>query len=233
VKWTTRTPASYRVAARSRDRIPAAGMDDPRRLLELAAEQRLTCEVLPRHGAWRRAQVIRVEKGGVVIRVSGTPLGGGVDVRCWIRIDGVPYRFEASVLRGGVPVPDRSQNGVLLGFLDGWQRVDHAAGTLVLDVLPPNGSPVSLMDGEARIVDLGPSEWTVSAPTRFTLVFVEQGSVRLRLGVPDRPAMEVQARVHRLAHADGHLLYALHIERVGDPAAYQEIVDALRAALDL
>lgn len=208
-------------------------MDDPRRLLETAAEQRLACEVLPRRGTWRRAQVIRVEKGGLVLRLVGDAPAAGTDVRCWIRIDGVPYRFEASVLRVGVPVPDRSQGGVLLGFLDGWQRADQGSGALVLEVVPPNGSPVSLVDGEARIVDLSPAEWTVSTPSRFTLVFVEQGAVRLRLGAPDRAPMEVRARVHRLAHADGHLLYALHIEDVGDPTTYQELVDVLRGALSL
>ena len=228
-------PHPYRAVwpAGAPDRIAALGMDDPRRLLELAAEQRLTCEVLPRQGAWRRGQVIRVERGGLVLRVAGAPLPGGVDVRCWLRIEGVPYRFEASVLRAGVPVPDRSQNGVLLGFLDGFQRADHAAGALVLEAVPPNGSPISLMDGEARMVDLSASEWTVSTPSHFTLVFVENGLIRLRLGVPDQPPMEVRARVHRLAHADGHLPYALQVEGVADPGRYQELVDTLRTALDL
>lgn len=208
-------------------------MADPRRILERAAETRTAVEVLPRAGAWRHAQVIRVERGGLVLRLAGDPLANGVDVRCWLLVDGVPYTFEASVLRGGVPVPDRSQGGVLLGFLDGWRRADDQVGGLVLDVLLANGGPVSLLDGEVRLVELHPEEWTVTAPTRFTVVFAEGGTVRLRLGLPDRAPMDVGARVHRLSHGDGHLLYGLRIAHVADPDRYREVVVGMRAALGL
>lgn len=193
----------------------------------------MACEVLPRAGAWRHAQVLRVERGGVVLRTLGPPLEGGADVRCWVRVDGVPYTFEASVLRSGVPIPDRSQAGVLLGFLDGWRRADDGRGGLVLEALPANGRPVDLLDGEARLVDLHPDEWTLTAPTRFTLVFVEGSAVRLRLGLPDRAPLEVGARVRRLSRGDGHLLYGLSIERVEDPARYGELLAAVRVALGL
>lgn len=193
----------------------------------------MACEVLPRSGAWRHAQVIRVERGGVVLRLAGPPLEGGADVRCWVRVDDVPYTFEASVLRTGVPIPDRTQAGVLLGFLDGWRRADDGRGGLVLEALPPNGRPVDLVDGEARLVDLQPAEWTITAPTRFTLVFVEGGALRLRLGLPDRAPMDLGARVRRLTRGDGHLLYGLGIEEVEDPARYRELLGAVRTALGL
>jgi len=208
-------------------------MVDPRRLLERAAELRAGCELLPRRGFWRHGEIVRVEKGGVVARVGGTPLESGVDVRAWLRIDGIPYTFEASVLRAGVAIPDRSQKGVLLGFIDGWQRADQVAGVFALEVVPPNGSPVSLLAGDVRLVDLSPEDWTISAPTGFTLVFVEQGAVRLRLSVPDRPPLDVQARVHRLARADGHLLYALHVEHVDDADAYRAMVDGIRGVMEI
>lgn len=206
-------------------------MLDPRRVLEAAAEQRLSCEVLPKNGTWRRGRVIRVERGGVVLTVPGAPLSGGVDVRCWITVDGQAYTFEASVLRAGVPVPDRSQEGVLLGFLDGWKKAERHGGALQLDVVPHNGRPISLVDGAARLVELDPGEWTVTAPTDFNLIFVEGGTVRLRLGLPDRAPMEVGARVRTLSRGDGHLLYRLRIEAVEDGERYREIVDGIRKQL--
>lgn len=212
-------------------------MDDPRRILERAAEARLHVEVLPRQGGWRRGEIVRVERGGVVLRLPSSPggpaLSGGADVRCWLTLDGAPWTFEASVLRVGVPVPDRSQDGVLLGFLDGFRRADRAAGTLVLEVLPHNGGPVSLVTGAARLVDLSPAAWTVSTPTDFPLVFVQQGTVRLRLGVPDRAPMELGARVGTLSRGEGHLLYHLEITQVEDGERYRQLVADIRVALGL
>jgi hypothetical protein len=206
-------------------------MDDPRRVLQDAAEQRLACEVLPKNGSWRRARIIRVERGGVVLTVPGAMLSGGVDVRCWISVNGQPYTFEASVLRAGVPVPDRSQEGILLGFIDGFRRAERHAGGLTLDVLPHNGRPISLIDGAARLVEISPDEWTVTAPTEFNLIFVEGGSVRLRLGLPDRAPMEVGGRVRELSRADGHLLYRIRIEAVEDGERYRELLAGIRGLL--
>lgn len=208
-------------------------MDDPRRVLEEAAEARLAVEVLPRGGTWRRGRIIRVERGGVVLTVDGEPLRGGMDVRCWIKDQRAVWTWEASVLRAGVPVPDRSQQGVLLGFMDGFRRAESHAGRLQMDVLPPNGRPISLIDGAARVVDIEPGEWTITAPTEFNLIFVEGGTVRLRLGLPDRAPMEVGARVRGLSRGDGHLLYRLKIEAVEEGDRYREIVDVLRAQLGI
>lgn len=208
-------------------------MDDPRRILESAAETRATVDVLPRNGTALRGQVVRVERGGVVIAVASTPPAAGSDLRCWLTVDGVPWTFEASVLRAGVPIPDRSQGGVLLGFIDGWRRAEGPDSGLVLEALPPTGGAVSLVRGEVRIVELHPDEWTVSAPAGFPLVFVEGGSLRLRLGSPDGPPMDVGAEVHELTHGHGHLLYRLGIVEVGNPQRYAEIVSTLRRALNL
>jgi hypothetical protein len=206
-------------------------MDDPRRVLEDAAEQRLACEVLPRNGSWRRGRMIRVERGGLVLTVSGDPLPNGTDVRCWLNVSGQAWTFEASVLRSGVTVPDRSQQGLLLGFMDGWRRADRQGGTITLEVLPHNGRAISLIDGAARVVDLSPAELTLTAPLDFNLIFVEHGSVRLRLGLPDRAPMEVGARVSGLTRGKGHLLYRLSIEAVEDGARYRELVDGIRQTL--
>ncbi len=205
-------------------------MDDPRRLLDSAAASRTSVEVMPRNGAWRRGELTRVERGGVVLRVAGG-LAAGTDVRCWLTIEGQPYTFEASVLRTGVPVPDRSQDGVLLGFLDGFRRADPRPDAVTLEVIPHNGGPVSLTTGAAQIVDLSPSEWTVATALDFPLVFVEQGAVRLRIGLPDRAPMELSAKVHAMRHGEGHLLYSLRVEHVDDPERYREMIADLRATL--
>ena len=208
-------------------------MLDPRRVLEDAAEQRLALEVLPRNGTPRRGRIIRVERGGIVLTVPGVPVPAGSDVRVWITVNGQSYTFEASVLRAGVPVPDRSQEGLLLGFMDGFRKAERHGGTVLLDVIPHNVRPISLIDGAARVVDVEPTEWTITAPTDFNLIFAEGGTVRLRLGLPDGPPMEVGAKVQTLSRAEGHLLYRIRIEAVEDAARYGEIVDGIRRQLGL
>ncbi len=206
-------------------------MDDPRRILEAAAEGRVTVDVLPRNGAAQRGQLVRVERGGVVLALATTPPAAGTDVRVWLTVNGTPWTFEASVLRAGVPVPDRSQGGVLLGFIDGWNRAEGTGPRVVLEALPPTGGPVSLVDGAMRIVELHPDEWLVSVPADFHLVFVEGGALRLRLGTPDRPAMIVGAVVKELAQSHGHLLYRFGIQEVENGERYAELVAAVRGAL--
>lgn len=206
-------------------------MDDPRRILETAADQRVACELHPRRGTWLHGRVLRVERGGVVLLASG--LSNGEDVACWLTIDGVAYTFEASVLRVGVPVPDRSQDGVLLGFIDNWRRAERAPGTLSLDVLPATGGPVSLINGQVRVVELSPQEWVVTTPNSFHLVFVEQGSVRLRIGLPGSTPLELSARVNALSRGEGHILYSLRIERIDTPESYLQIIDGVRRLLGL
>lgn len=209
-------------------------MDDPRRTLQAAADARVTVDVLPRNGAAGRGQIVRVERGGVVLSLAGAAPAAGTDLRVWLTVDGVAWTFEASVLRAGVSVPDRSQGGVLLGFIDGWRRAtEGVGGRVVLEALPPTGGAVSLTQGEVRIVDLHPDEWVVSAPSGFHLVFVEGGALRLRLGSPEGPPMEVGAEVRELSYGHGHLLYRLGILEIGDPARYTAIVASLRKTLAL
>ncbi len=209
-------------------------MDDPRRTLQAAADARVPVDALPRNGTVVRGQVVRVEKGGVVLSFGAGAPATGTDVRVWLTLDGVAWTFEASVLRTGVPVPDRSQGGVLLGFIDGWRRASEGAGgRLVLEALPPTGGAVSLVQGEVRIVELHPDEWVISAPSGFPLVFVEGGALRLRLGAPDGPPMEVGADVKELSYGHGHLLYRLAIREIEDGTRYAAIVASLRKTLAL
>lgn len=208
-------------------------MDDPQRILEAAAEARAPVNVLPKGGGTLEGQIVRVERGGVVLALSGSPPPAGADVRVWLTTEAGCWTFEASVLRSGVPIPDRSQGGVLLGFIDSFRRSDGAGAGVVLEALPPTGGAVSLVDGAVRIVDLDPQEWTVSAPSGFPLVFVEGGGLRLRLGAPTGPPMEVGAEVRELTQSHGHILYRLAITEVQDAERYARIVSELRRALAL
>ncbi len=208
-------------------------MDDARRVLVTAAEARAGVEVLPRGGAPSRGQVVRVERGGVVLALAGAPPSPGTDVRCWLTVDGVAFTFEASVLRSGIDVPDRSQGGVLLGFIDGWARASSEPGGLTLAALPASGGVLGLNEGSVHAIELHPEEWLVSAPAAFPLVFVEGGRLRLRVGPGDRAPVEVGATVRAVTRAQDHILYRLAIDEVGDPERYRDALGAARAALKL
>ena len=205
---------------------------DPRRILEEAAQRRSGCEVQPRGGGWGRATVVRVERGGLVLHAPGFRFVGCEDVRVWLGIDGRYYTFEASVIRAGAPVPDRTQDGVLLGFINEWSEAlaeaPSADGRLV-ELIPPNGPAISLLQPPAQVVELAVDGLSFTVPNSFKLIFVESGSVTVRLGVSGLEAMDVCARVGDLSAGEGYRLYGLRFEQVEDPTAHQEIV----AALDL
>jgi hypothetical protein len=207
---------------------------DPRRILEDAAAQRSPCEVLPRGGGLLRASVLRVEKGGVVLLVGDHRFVGGEDLRVWLAGDARGWTFEASVVRVGVPVPDRSRDGVLIGFIDKFTEATpgREGGGRVLELLPPTGPPVSLLAPPARLVQLSVDGAAFVMPTDFRLIFVQSGSVRVRLGLPGGPRIEATARVRSLSAGDGYLLYELRFEQVDDPASHREVVDRLQSTVD-
>lgn len=207
-----------------------AAVPDPRRVLREAADRRVACELLPRGGSATRGTIVRVEPGGVVITAPGRRFSGGEDLRVWLAVEGRPYSFEASVLRAGVPVPDRSQDGLLLGYIDRWtEGSDQSDGLAdcVVEILPPNGPAVSLLQPPARVVDVSLRELAFTLPASFTLVFVTKGTVRVRLGTPGRPPVELSARVHTLAPGEGSILYGLTFQDVDDPDALREVAEDL------
>lgn len=204
---------------------------DPRRVLEEAATRRLPCELLLRRGGWLRGTVLRVEKGGVVISAPGRRLHGGEDVRVWLALEDRPYTFEASVIRVGVPVPDRSQDGVLLGFIDRWLEGTAARVPMdrVIELIPPVGPPVDLRAPPAQLIEIALDGVAFTLPSEFKLIFVENGQVGLRLGAPGHPVAEIECRVQTLAPGEGYLLYGLRFEGIGDPDAHRAVIEALRA----
>lgn len=211
-------------------------MEDPRRILEHAAERRVPCEILPRTGGWSRGQLVRVEPGGVVVHAPELRVSGGEDVRCWFNLDGSPRSFEASVIRTGVPVPDRSQHGVLIGFIDGWTVGDDASAPdhdLELSILPPNGPGISLLSGPGRLMELSVDGISFTLPADHILVFVEGAGTRLRLAMPGEPPQEVDARIGSVLTGETHVLYQVEVRGISDPESYRQLVTALQRAVEI
>jgi len=202
---------------------------DPRRTLQEAATRRVSCEILSRDGSCAQGTVVRVERGGIVLTTASRRFAGGEDVRIWLSMDGQPYTFEASVIRTGVPVPDRTQDGLLIGFIDRWtEGTAGAAGEdRIVEVLPPNGPPISLLLPPAQLVEVTLSGLSFVVPLAFKLVFVESGAQQVRLGIAGVPVQEVSAHVRALAQGEDYLLYHLQIDEIPDPDVYRIIIDGL------
>ncbi|MFM2245035.1 MAG: hypothetical protein RL071_1109 [Pseudomonadota bacterium] len=207
---------------------------DPRRMLEEAAQRRIACELLLRGGGMVAAQLVRVERGGVVVTAPLQRFAGGEDVRVWVNLDGQAWTFEASVIRAGVPVPDRSQSGLLLGFIDRFQPLGAAPAEdgRVLALVPPRGQAVSLLHSPAQLLQLSVEGATFAMPSSFKLIFVESGTLQARIAAPGAPTIHVKARVHSFAPGDGHLLYELRFEQAEDPDGLRQAIDALAATVD-
>jgi hypothetical protein len=210
-------------------------MEDPRRILEHAADRRVSCEILPRSGGWSRGQLVRVEPGGVVVHAPDLKPSGGEDLRCWFNLDGIPRSFEASVIRTGVPVPDRSQHGVLIGFIDGWTVGAEPASSdqgLELCILPPNGPGISLLGGPGRLMELAVDGISFTLPAEHILVFVEGAGTRLRLGMRGQEAQEVDARINSVLAGETHVLYHVEVRGIEDPEGYRQLVTALQRSIE-
>jgi hypothetical protein len=208
---------------------------DPRRLLDDAAQERVVCELLPRRGGVVRATLVRVERSGVVVTTAARAVTAGDDLRVWFPLRGDTFTFEASVVRVGVPAPDRSADGVLLGFIDGFQRsapaVHGAESGRSFSLLPPSGRAISLLDPPAAVVHIGAAGATFTLPADFKLVFVQSGRVQVEVGVPGVPPALARAEVRALSPGDGYLLYDLHFVEVEDPDAWRAAVEALAKSL--
>lgn len=182
-----------------------------------------------------RARMLRVERGGVVVGVPPRTVASGADLRVWFRHQGTAYAFEASAVRVGVPVPDRSADGVLLGFLDGFREDTHASEASETGrqfaLLPPSGRPISLLAPPARLVHLGVESATFTLPSDFRLVFVESGRVAVELAIPGDQPVSARATVRALSKGDGYLLYDLFFEEVDDGGRWRHTVQVLAQSL--
>ena len=208
--------------------------EDPRTILDGAARDRVACQLRATGGDWIDGSFVRVDKAGVVVVVSAAVFSGGEDVRVWFADDEGTWAFEASVLRAGVPVPDRSQCGLLLGFIDGFrgsEPVEEVGPRAGLRVVPANGRGLDLVGGEARLVEVAVDHVSFTVPSAETLKFVEGGTVRLQFEVPGRAEHWARGTVRRLAPGEGHYLYAVEFTEQGDEQAHLQAIEALRKGL--
>ncbi len=207
---------------------------DPRRVLEEAAQQRAAVEILPRGGGLVQGRVVRIERGGVVVTAPARRFLGGEDVRVWLATARQSWTFEASVIRAGVPVPDRSQDGILLGFIDRFAEggLGGRSGGRTIELVPPSGQPISLISEPARVVHLAVDGITFTLPSSSKLIWVEQGTVAIRLGIMNESPVVVAGRIRTLAPEEGYLLYDLVFEKVEDPAAHRALIEGLNKTLE-
>ena len=205
---------------------------DPRRILEEAAQSRQACEIQVRGEGWIRGQIVRVERSGLVVTAQDRRFVGGEDLRVWLSLNAKYYTFHASVIRSGVPVPERSQDGLLLGFIDNWTVSDtdaqsHSPAGHVVELVPATGPAISLLDDPVRLVELAIDGLSFSVPDDFKLIFVESGSITVRLAVSGVAPVDIQARVGDLSAGEGYRLYGLYFEGVVDGERHRSLVDKL------
>jgi hypothetical protein len=217
-------------------------LDDARRNLEEAVRDRRACRLSRPGGEWLPGTLCRLEAAGLVCDVPGHGLRGGEEVRLWYEEGGRPVHFEACVLRTGVPVPERGPSGLLLGFLAEWNVVAtpatqtpgapaqqaSIAARPVLEVVLPHGAPLSLLSSPFRIVEAALDRLEIEVPRTFTVVFPDNGLLRLRLGADASGVHEVRGRVRRITGGDAHLLYSIELEGVERQEAHQRAIPALK-----
>ena len=133
-----------------------------------------------------------------------------------------------------MPVPERSQDGLLLGFIDNWTTAESKGTTTrtvptghKVELVPANGPAISLLDDPVRLVELAIDGLSFSVPDDFKLIFVESGAITVRLAVPGVQAVDIQARVGDLSAGEGYRLYGLYFEGVEDGDRHRSLVDQL------
>ena len=197
-------------------------MSDPRRILKRASEQRVSVDFLPKGGTRTTGTIISVEHGSIVASLEDRNVFSGVEIKCWFKVDGKEYSFEASVIRTGVPVPNRSQNGVMFGYIDQWRQGAQDT-SLQIEVLLPNGPALRIDKKPSRLVELSLKELTFVVPSNFPLVFAHQGAVNLRMRSDQRTVL-LKARVKDLIQKEGVVFYVFSFEAVDDSDRLREFV---------
>jgi hypothetical protein len=201
----------------------------PKALLDEAGKQRAPCRVRARKGAWMSGVVVRVERAGIILMLQDAPFHGGEDVRVWFSLDGRSYTFEASILRTGVPVPDRGRGGLLIGLVEDFREAQQepTAADLAIEVLPPSGRGIELLAGTGQLVDLSIEGLSFVVPSEVALKFVAGGTVRVRFSGHGAPHL-VTGRIRELAPGEGHFLYELPFSEVEDQQRHLDVVEAFR-----
>ena len=106
------------------------------------------------------------------------------------------------------------------------------SGGRTIELVPPSGQPISLISEPARVVHLAVDGITFTLPSSSKLIWVEQGTVAIRLGIMNESPVVVAGRIRTLAPEEGYLLYDLVFEKVEDPAAHRALIEGLNKTLE-
>jgi len=196
---------------------------DPRRVLAEAVEVGSTCWLLPSGGGLVPTRPVRVEPGGLVLVAPKHPFVAGEEIRAWLDASPRGVRFEASVIRVGVPVPDRSQHGIMLGFLDRFE-VERAVPEGHLDLLPAGGGAVSLLEPPAALLRIGLRGLVVMLPLTSRVFLIPGARVRLQVGVAGVGSVEMAGLVAGVEKAWRVWLVEISVEWVGNAETHREVV---------
>lgn len=206
--------------------------EDPRRILDRAAQVRARCHLLPRGKSVVTGALVRVERGGVVVSVPSRLLSNGVNVKAWVPLHPDTWFFHATVLRTRLAVPGQDCEGVLLGYIDRFERETDASATGTgrrLDLIPHTGRGISLLRPPARLVHVGLDGLTFTLPAASKLVFVENAEMQVVLADRSAGTCAATARVRSLSRVDDTLLYDLAWVDVDAPDRLRVLVQVLHA----
>ncbi len=211
-------------------------MDDWRRRLEDAVRDRAAIQVGRAGRPLRDAVPVRGEAAALLCSVPGHDLHGGEEIVIVIVGGGEPCHLRGTVLRCGVPVPDRGSHGVLLGFLQPAAEPpapDAAPPAVVLEALVSGGRRIALTAPPWRVVGLSAHQLQLQVPRDFSVVFPVHGALHLRIGASAAAVHGVRGRVETQSTTDTHLLYGVQLDEVEDHQAHAAVVAAVRVALGL
>ena len=190
----------------------------------LAAGQQAV--VLEREGM-RLARLRRFERGMVIITAEGRLPAVGTQLQLWLRAEGSVYVFRSSVLRIGVSVPERSQQGLALGFLSG--RKMTLPTHLQLSVLLPDGSELLLQQNNCSGVELKTDEVLLALEPDSRLLLSDRSRCRLEIkSTTERE--QIHCRVLGVLRAGEIFLCQLRIEDISDPEVHRRMVEQYRKA---
>ena len=177
--------------------------------------------------------VIRVERGGVVVAVPSRQLVSGTNVKAWVPLHPDTWFFHATVLRTRLAVPARDAEGVLLGYIERFERAADTAAAGIgrrFDLIPHTGRGISLLRPPARLVHVGLEGVTFTLPADSKLVFVENAEMQVVLADRSAGSCAATARVRSLNRVDGALLYDLAWVDVDAPDRLRVLVQVLMAS---
>lgn len=167
-----------------------------------------------------------------MVSVPSRQIASGTDVKVWVPLHPDTWFFHATVLRTRLPVPTQDAEGILLGYVDRFERAADTSATGTgrrLDLIPFTGRGISLLRPPARLVHVGLEGVTFTLPAASKLVFVENAEMQVVLADRSAGSCAATARVRSLSRVDGALLYDLEWLDVDAPDRLRVLVQVLAA----